>query len=105
MGLTLTRALALALTLTLTRDADEARANSSSLGELASALQDALQAGGPTPQALTEARDGVHPLAEEYSTKLWTWVREQQVAALHAWACALGIKLHLAAFASKVTQP
>jgi len=47
----------------------------------------------------------VHALAEEYSAKLWTWVREQQVAALHAWACALGIKLHLAAFASKVTQP
>ena len=43
----------------------------------------------------------MHPLAEEYSAKLWTWVRERQGAALHAWACALGIKLHLAAYASK----
>ena len=48
-----------------------------------------------------KARDTANPLHEEYSTKLWSWVREQQVALLHAWACTLGIKLHLTAFDEK----
>ena len=56
---------------------------------------------GAPSASLVEARDKVHPLAEEYNGKLWTWVRERQSAALHAWACALGIRLDFAAYASK----
>ena len=85
----------------LGRDPAEASANATAVGDLASALQEALQAGGAPTEALTTARDGVHPLSEEYNGKLWCWVRERQVAALHAWACALGVKLHLAAYGSK----
>ena len=38
------------------------------------------------------------PLESEHATKLGVWVRERQVAAVHAWACALGLKLKLRAF-------
>jgi len=46
----------------------------------------------------TEARSAVQPLASEYETLLWAWVRERQVSAVHAWACLLGIDLHLTAY-------
>ena len=65
-------------------------ANATALSELASALQAHVAERGAPSAALVEARDKVHPLAEEYNGKLWTWVRERQSAALHAWACAHG---------------
>ena len=76
-------------------------ANATALSELASALQTHVAEQGAPAASLVEARDKVHPLAEEYNGKLWTWVRERQSAALHAWACALGVRLDFAAFSSK----
>eukprot|EP00965_Chrysotila_dentata_P094969 3140555-Pleurochrysis_carterae.AAC.1 len=61
-------------------------------------VQGRLRAEGPVAAETTTGRQTLRQLHEEYSTKLTCWVREQQVAALHAWACALGLKLHLRAF-------
>ena len=74
--------------------------NASRLGELASAVQAGVVTRGAASEALMAARHAISPLATEYDTKLWAWVRERQVASLHAWACMLGLELRLHAHAS-----
>ena len=59
-----------------------------------------MVARGAASEALLAARHAISPLATEYDTKLWAWVRERQVASLHAWACMLGLELRLHAHAS-----
>ena len=69
-----------------------------------------MVARGVPSDKVVDARRSVQPLSEEYNTLLYSWVREQQVASLHAWACALGIDLTLTAFPGsdeylQATQP
>ena len=45
-------------------------------------------------------REALATLQSEHAAKLNVWVRERQVAAVHAWACALGVELRLRAFTS-----
>ena len=62
--------------------------------------QEAVAAEGNPSPALLAAREAVQPLSTDYDTKLWAWVRERQVAAVHAWACLLGIDLQMHAYPS-----
>jgi hypothetical protein len=60
-----------------------------------------VAARGSTSDSLSSARQDLSPLLNnDYESKLWAWVRERQVSALHAWACVLGIELRLTAHAS-----
>ena len=78
----------------------EPTANASQLGVLASAVQAAVASRGPPSEKLASARHDIQPLSADYDTKLYAWVRERQVASLHAWACVLGLDLTLRAHSS-----
>ena len=67
---------------------------------LAEAIQKELRTEGEVAAEVKLGREALATLQSEHAAKLNVWVRERQVAAVHAWACALGVELRLRAFTS-----